>query len=184
EAPAMQLESVRELKDNLTRTLASAWDTTQPVRTRGNVRGPSGTPGALALGVARRGRQDYVLAVRVQGDPAYTSPRLEMIERQARGGGGVRPIGRGDNQGAPPLPWHRTCTRPLRIGSSIGHVDFPAGTLGCFVRRGDNGRVLILSNNHVLANENRARPGDPVLQPGRLDLGRHPDDAVGELFEF
>jgi len=66
-------------------------------------------------------------------------------------------------------------------GVSLGHVNVTAGTFGCLVRRG--GELLILSNNHVLANVNLAKVGDAIIQPGRYDGGR-PEDKVAELLEF
>lgn len=72
--------------------------------------------------------------------------------------------------------------RPAPGGVSIGHRDITAGTLGCLVRK--NNRTHILSNNHVLANSNEARLGDPILQPGPFDGGRLPGDHVAELTEF
>jgi hypothetical protein len=72
--------------------------------------------------------------------------------------------------------------RPAPGGVSIGHRDITAGTLGCLVRK--NGRVLILSNNHVLANSNEASPGDPILQPGPYDGGKYSDDHIADLQEF
>lgn len=72
--------------------------------------------------------------------------------------------------------------RPALGGASIGHRDVTAGTLGCIVYRG--GEPFILSNNHVLANENRGQPGDPILQPGPYDGGKLPDDAVAVLADF
>lgn len=72
--------------------------------------------------------------------------------------------------------------RPAPGGVSIGHVDITAGTLGCLVRR--NGETVILSNNHVLANSNEASVGDPILQPGPVDGGRHPQDQIATLLDF
>ena len=72
--------------------------------------------------------------------------------------------------------------RPAPGGVSIGHVDITAGTLGCLVRK--NGQTFILSNNHVLANSNAARVGDPILQPGPLDGGRLPQDQIATLAQF
>lgn len=72
--------------------------------------------------------------------------------------------------------------RPAPGGASIGHRDITAGTLGCIVYR--DGERYILSNNHVLANENRAALGDPILQPGPYDGGTLPDDAIAVLAEF
>ena len=72
--------------------------------------------------------------------------------------------------------------RPAPGGVSIGHPEVTAGTLGCLVKRGDE--VLILSNNHVLANSNDAQRGDNILQPGIADGGRNPDDKIAELDDF
>lgn len=66
-------------------------------------------------------------------------------------------------------------------GVSMGHADVTAGTFGCLVRRGNE--LLILSNNHVLANVNSAPPGDPIIQPGRYDGGT-PEDKVATLVGF
>jgi hypothetical protein len=74
--------------------------------------------------------------------------------------------------------------RPMVIGCSIGHFKITAGTLGCFVRARRGGAELLLSNNHVLANENDARKGDPILQPGTFDRGRRPRDVAARLGAF
>lgn len=66
-------------------------------------------------------------------------------------------------------------------GVSMGHFEVTAGTFGCLVRRGRE--LLILSNNHVLANVNSAKPGDAIIQPGRYDGGK-PEDKVAELVDF
>jgi hypothetical protein len=69
----------------------------------------------------------------------------------------------------------------LLIGASIGHHQITAGTLGCFVTARRGGRARILSNNHVLADENHGRRGDAIVQPGALDGGARARDAVGAL---
>jgi Trypsin-like peptidase domain len=71
--------------------------------------------------------------------------------------------------------------RPARPGVSIGHYNITAGTLGCLVKRGDD--VLILSNNHVLADSNNAQLGDAILQPGKYDGGTDAD-KIAELAEY
>lgn len=134
----------------------------------------------LAMGIARHGKKDFRLAVRLQRRGLEASPELERIRALAKGEIDVRYVG---HVGKRALPWHQRRNRPLRVGGSIGHFAITAGTLGCFVRaRG--GRHLILSNNHVLADENRARIGDAVVQPGRLDGGRRRGDTVGALVKF
>ena len=67
-------------------------------------------------------------------------------------------------------------------GVSVGHVDVTAGTIGCLVER--NQDIFILSNNHVLADENRAAIGDRIVQPGPTDGGLSPKDDIAELTDF
>lgn len=74
--------------------------------------------------------------------------------------------------------------RPAPGGVSIGHYAITAGTLGCLVKDVATGEVLILSNNHVLANSNNAQLGDAILQPGPYDGGRNPEDRIGTLLRY
>jgi hypothetical protein len=71
--------------------------------------------------------------------------------------------------------------RPLRPGLSVAHPAVTAGTLGGFVRF--DGRLAVLSNNHVLAAGDAGTLGDPVLQPGPAD-GGHAADRIGTLTAF
>lgn len=78
--------------------------------------------------------------------------------------------------------------RPVAGGFSVGHTDATSGTLGTAAYEvesfpGIPRRYVILSNNHVLANANAGRVGDPVLQPGRYDGGTD-DDVIGRLLRF
>ena len=78
--------------------------------------------------------------------------------------------------------------RPCQPGMSIGHYKSTAGTLGAVVKDRKTGELMVLSNNHVLANgssiqEVRARPGDPVLQPGPYDGGTI-NDRIGVLHRY
>jgi len=71
--------------------------------------------------------------------------------------------------------------RPAQPGVSIGHYQITAGTFGLLTQRGDE--TFILSNNHVLANSNSAKIGDPIWQPGPLDGGTE-QDRIATLAEF
>jgi hypothetical protein len=64
--------------------------------------------------------------------------------------------------------------RPAPGGVSIGHPQTTAGTLGGYVQDQESGELLILSNNHVLANQNQCQAGDPIFQQGPLDGGQEP----------
>jgi Peptidase family S64 len=192
----MELESVRALKAELSQTvirpfvleargvraLALTTRSTSVLTTSvlTHVR-----PG-IALGVARGGgKKDFRLAVRIQrrvleSDEALTS----RIRESAKGEVDFRYVGRISKSQTGARPWQQSRHRPLQIGSSIGHYAVTAGTLGCFVTHAKIKGVGVLSNNHVLANENDAKRGDAIVQPGRLDGGKRPRDKVASLAIF
>lgn len=79
--------------------------------------------------------------------------------------------------------------RPVEGGYSVGHYRITAGTMATAVYDrspfpGIPRRYYMLSNNHVLANSNSARIGDPILQPGPYDGGTYPRDLVARLYRF
>jgi len=81
----------------------------------------------------------------------------------------------------------RTMIRPGPPGSSVGFQDatgnLMAGTFGALVKRG--ARRFVLSNNHVLADENQLPIGSPTFQPGFLDAGvPATTSAIGRLSAF
>ena len=75
----------------------------------------------------------------------------------------------------------------MQAGSSIG-FRIPGdqfvmcGTFGAMVKT--SRRVFILSNNHVLADENRMPVGSPIYQPALMDGGRIASDQIAELTRF
>jgi hypothetical protein len=73
--------------------------------------------------------------------------------------------------------------RPVIAGISVGHYLITAGTIGWFAKDNTSGNVGILSNNHVLANENICLIGDPILQPGVYDGGTS-GDKVASLTRY
>ena len=78
---------------------------------------------------------------------------------------------------------------PAQPGVSIGHYKITAGTFGAVVKDRKTGELLILSNNHVLANgsdgtDNRAKIGDPILLPGPHDGGVLEKDVIAKLYKF
>jgi hypothetical protein len=76
---------------------------------------------------------------------------------------------------------HRFNHRPLVTGISCGHFAITAGTLGLFVEK--NGEPYLLSNNHVIADNNQAKIGDAIYQPAPFDGGRS-RHTVATLAEF
>lgn len=80
-------------------------------------------------------------------------------------------------------------SRPAMGGHSIGHYRITAGTAATGVvdsngYPGIPSKYYILSNNHVLANSNDAKIGDPILQPGPADGGKNPADLIGRLSRY
>lgn len=181
----MNLDSVRELKFALKETLPAIQATVMSRALPGDaVRAMSVREEAapsVALGVARRGKNDFALAVRLQQRVDPQGKLIERLTKQAKGETDIRYIGEVFKRAT---PWYRDRQRPLRIGVSVGHFKITAGTLGAFVRPRGGGPVALLSNNHVLANENRAKKGDAILQPGSYDGGTNPEDAVATLTDF
>jgi len=180
----MQLESVRALKAELAaprrggRLEAPRAGAADVPATRPGELGPV-RPG-VALGIAAAGAGDFRLAVRVQ-DRLVGAARLPELRDAARGEVDVQFVGRVvKRQG----PWYQERQRPLRIGASVGHYAITAGTTGGFCSRPGEDTTFLLSNNHVLADENRGRLGDDVLQPGSADGGTRRADAVAALDRF
>lgn len=82
---------------------------------------------------------------------------------------------------------HRMRLRPSPCGISIGNVAITAGTQGVLCRGRTaprSSRLMVLSNNHVLANSNAAPIGSAIVQPGPFDGGTMPADQVAILEKF
>lgn len=180
----MEIDSVRSLKREIRDQMLASLAGQDSGRRRLGVLATASVgpilPKTVALGVSKHktDTSGYALAVRVQHPLLWDAPEIKSIHDKARGEVDIRFVG-----SVHPLqgPWYQTACRPLRIGCSIGQYQITAGTLGTFVQDRSKGTIQILSNNHVLANENRAKIGDPILQPGKFDNGSDPSDAVAYL---
>ncbi|MBI5094180.1 MAG: hypothetical protein HZB26_17285 [Candidatus Hydrogenedentes bacterium] len=182
----MDLDSVRGLKAALSEQILTGL--AESVRTRSafgvSAKALGARPGAprtLVLGVSTRNGKDFALAVRVQHRAMEDSPEVELIKKKAKGEIDLRYIGAVRKRAT---PWYQKQQRPLLIGCSVGHYKITAGTLGAFVTPRGGGDVAILSNNHVLANENDAKKGDAVLQQAKDDGGKKATDTVATLDTF
>ena len=80
------------------------------------------------------------------------------------------------------FPEYRDKQRPVMPGISAGHWEITAGTIGAVVEV--DGDIMLLSNNHVFANENDAKLGDPIIQPGDHDGGSVETDRIGDLYNY
>lgn len=86
------------------------------------------------------------------------------------------------------MPNPRKKIRPAQPGCSIGFKDpnnqfIMAGTFGALVSRGT--KRFLLSNNHVMADENKLPLGSSIFQPGFLDAGNPPNNGpIAKLTKF
>lgn len=183
----MKLESARSLKTEIaTQVIPEA---VEAVRSEGgfsittfSLRRMTGFEPNVALGIAKgKGKEDVHLAVRIQRHSLERSrPLLDRINKLATGEVDVRYIGRVAKHASDGI-WYRSRVRPLESGASIGHFRITAGTIGAIAKQSKKPTTVILSNNHVLANENSAKAGDPVIQPGDYDGGKRKNDTVAKL---
>jgi hypothetical protein len=177
----MELSSARELKaklhESVLRPLKAAQGRAFGIAAQSLARGASAHR-SIALGISARTGSGFQLAVRVQREELHGGEQVEAIRKATKGEVDVVFVGQLSKRAPNRI-------RPLQIGCSIGHVFVTAGTLGGFAKSRDGtGGKLVLSNNHVLANENNAKAGDLVLQPGIADAGQNPADVVGNLVRF
>ncbi|NMR20039.1 hypothetical protein HIR71_07350 [Cellulomonas fimi] len=156
-----------------------------------------GREGGIALGLAPRLDGGYGVALRYRLGVPTTRRVVRRVAEQVgptidvRRTGRIRPLV-APAAGTNPTPRPPVVTahalgetgrvRPLRPGISIAHADVSAGTLGAFVEV--DGALHALSNYHVLVGGPAGAVGDAVLQPGRADGGRDPQDRVGALARF
>lgn len=182
----MRIDSVRELKQSLPSQLESTFARAMAFKRTSSMavataasrrrRSPS-----YFLGIAAHGKKDFRLAVRLQDRALERSDLVDKIRKTAKGEVDVRYVGR---IRARATPWYQSKQRPLLIGCSTGFLAkgfAMAGTLGCFVTSGRSKGLYILSNNHVLADENRYPKGSPIIQQGMLDGGSSSAGRVAKL---
>jgi hypothetical protein len=161
----MRLSSARDLKSTITGD--PRW-----VRSRAD-------PAIhMAVGITLGDDADsHRIAVRAPDPKSVDEELLEQIRKEAKGEVEVHYTG--------PLVVERaetgTVKRKLKIGASIGHYSCSAGTIGFFARRISDGTFGLVSNNHVLAAEDRGKDDDEILHPAPADSGTSPNDVVACL---
>lgn len=136
------------------------------------------TPRQFALGVAVQTSSQFAIAVRAPSAEQLRDDDLAMIRSRSAGEvsvqftGAITPLTASDAIAA---------SSPVRIGASVAHRRCTAGTLGFFARRKEDGAIGFVSNNHVIALEDRGAEGDDILHPAPRDGGQHPRDVIGHL---
>lgn len=127
----------------------------------------------VSLGVARgEGAEQFKLAVRLRGTGSEYEEFLRIVRDEVKSEADldvvttrrVRPIG-GCSTGEDPNK------APLGIGASVGHVKGSGGTVGFFATRRSDKKLGLVSNNHVIALEDQARPNTSIIHPSNCDGG-------------
>lgn len=183
----MKLESVRELKQNLAAKVVPdlyRMVRTSSTKTLGNHDQEAEIQQGFtfALGASQIKEDDFRLAVRVQDRAFLAANVIDLLTKLAHGEIDVQYVG--PINSFTRLQQNNRRLWPLEIGSSVGHTNVTTGTLGFFATDKKGTRLGMVSNNHVLAAENRGTIGDAILQPGQADGGSLPNDVVANLTRF
>jgi hypothetical protein len=126
----------------------------------------------LAVGIAGNPITGYRLQARPQDRSGHTVAALRELRDRTLGEVDVIEIGPVKALASA----EQSRVRPLERGISIGPEESETGTLGAFVREvSGQRRLLILSNNHVLAETDRRPVGAAIVQPGHDDGGSSSD---------
>ena len=126
----------------------------------------------LSVGIAQgTSSDDYRVAVRIARHGFRIELLNKVLSRHRPEDVHVQYVGRVFPIGAAPL-------RVQSSGSSVSHYLAGTGTIGCPVSDLETGAIMLLSNNHVIALENDAVPGDPIVDPGRDDGGTAESNTV------
>lgn len=152
------------------------------------------TPGVnlVGLGIGEKivaNRPTSALCVKVLVAKKYPRGRIPRADRIPASIGGVPTDIEGVGYAKKFQLPNQARYRPV-LGGVSGSLAFDAvgvryaGTLGVIVVDREQPHALyVLSNNHVLANENRAGIGAAVVQPATLDGGK-PADRIAALDRF
>jgi hypothetical protein len=132
----------------------------------------------MAIGVALGNHPDaHRIAVRAEDPEAVDEELFERIRRDARNEVDLQYTGPLEIVPVQePVP-----VRRLEVGGSIAHYSWSAGTIGFFARRTADGVLGVVSNNHILAAQDRGRHDDEILHPAPADHGSSPNDVVAYL---
>jgi hypothetical protein len=190
-----QITSLRAAKVSAARQLL------QPVQTTGfsalaASTSPEPSKNLVGVGIGEQisgGKHTGIMAVKFLVRIKYPDNQITDSDRLPREVDGhpvdVEQVGTFRRFMPPPaMPNPRTKIRPAQPGCSVGYQDpnnltIMAGTFGALVSKG--AKRFILSNNHVLADENKLPLGSSIFQPGFLDAGNPPRNGpIARLTKF
>lgn len=146
---------------------------------------PTGEPALIVLVTHKKAREELTSANLIPAKISEFQTDVMPVGHPFAGGGAPAEAGVQTLAGR---------IRPVKGGYSVGHRNITAGTIGTCVfemlpktgspESGHPSKFYILSNNHVLANNNLAKIGDPIIQPGAEDGGSYPRDRIASLSRF
>jgi len=168
----MRIESARALKQEWKNTGVAFAASVAALEANEN---PEPTS-IVAVGIAHAGGNEYQLAIRARKENAAAVREIERARAMAAGEIDVKFTGAITARPGAVV----AAATPLAIGASVGHFSSTAGTLCCFAKNAAGGLGFI-SNNHVLAFEDRGNDGDAILHPGPVDGGTTANDVVAKL---
>ncbi len=140
----------------------------------------------IAIGYSQLSKTDYQLEIRTNRDSGYGRRLAERYKEEAKGEANIEVVKEVHIPTLKELEAEKSKLgermRPLHIGLSIGPASGGTGTLGAFLSHSKG--EAILSNNHVLANLNKATKHEPIFQPGPIDADPVDENVVANLYNF
>jgi hypothetical protein len=132
-------------------------------------------PGIVGTGtaIAADGSKHVMVFATTQSDAANVPATIGGVATEVRVVGRVHALD----------VYTGTYRQPVPCGVSVGNSrENSSGTIACVVVK--HGIRYILSNNHVLARENNAVIGEPIVQPGLADSYGAPTGQIGVLSAY
>ena len=132
-------------------------------------------PGIVGTGtaVAADGSQHVMVFAATAEDAKSVPAQIDGVKTEVRVTGRIKALAGYTDEYRPIVP----------SGVSVGNSrENSSGTLGAIVVK--NGIRYALSNNHVLARENKAVIGEAIVQPGRADNRGQPTGQIGVLSAY
>ena len=127
----------------------------------------------FATGITCRSERDYRVTILLQSDHDRCFltrwPLRKVVERE-RKAIDVEVVG-ALHAAMAPQPCALQPAGRLKIGASIGHSQGGMGSLGFFASRRSDGRLGVVSCNHVIAMFDRGKDGDAIVSPAPVDGG-------------
>lgn len=157
----MNLDEAKALLEETSKTLDERLRIAEPYGGGSSTRITCSPP---ALGIHPKSNNTYQLAVRLTSnldrmliDPILTKIGQDRVDLRVTG---------------PVIPFADSLNSKIAIAHQDGWLSGVGryGSIGCLVHKRGKSELLILSNNHVLANTNNAKENDLIIQLGKIGM--------------